>query len=83
MSKVIPLASGQITKADRITVALHQPTDTPAFVLVLWPVKATPIPPVLYAETAARVMKVLAAANVELAASRRRKVVDNEGDDEE
>ena len=82
MSKVIPLASGQITKADRITVELYQPADSPTFVLVRWPVKATPIPPVLYAETAARVMKVLAAANVELAASRRRKVVDDEGEDE-
>jgi hypothetical protein len=51
--------------------------------LIGWPVKATPVPVVLYAETAAKAIRLLARANVVLTARRRRKVVDNKGDDEE
>ena len=37
MSKVTPLASGQINKSDQLEVELHRPADLPAFVLIKWP----------------------------------------------
>jgi hypothetical protein len=66
----LTLAAGQITNSDRLTVELHQPPDTPAFVLIVWPGQPTPVPSVLYTEVAAAAMKVLAEASTVLAAIR-------------
>ena len=37
MSESTELASGRITKFDRLAVVLHQPTDSPPVVLLRWP----------------------------------------------
>jgi hypothetical protein len=39
MSKVTHLASGALTRAgDQLSIELHQPLDSPSFVMVVWPV---------------------------------------------
>ena len=45
MSKVTPLASSQITATDSITVELIEADETPAVVIVSWPVKPTVLHP--------------------------------------
>lgn len=37
----VSLASGQVTRADVLTVELHTPATEPAFVLVVWPTAAS------------------------------------------
>lgn len=74
MSKSITLAAGQITKADHLTVELHQPSDTPAVVLLRWPVAPSVIGPTpkALAAVAASMVRILAAAQGQLAARSKR-----------
>ena len=40
MSQVTHLASGALNRSgDSLTVELHQPLDSPSFVMVVWPAK--------------------------------------------
>jgi hypothetical protein len=68
------LASGQVTQSDQLSIELVTPLGNPPVVRLNWPSKATTLPPEAYAETASRIMRVLARASTELArikASRR------------
>jgi hypothetical protein len=64
------LASGPITRSDDVvTVELHQPLDSPSFVMVFWPAKPSvtaPTPKAL-AALAAAMVRTLAEAQTELA----------------
>jgi hypothetical protein len=63
----VTLASGQITASDTIVVELVTSAHTPPIVLIHWPVKATTVGPAAYADTASKIMRILARANIELA----------------
>jgi hypothetical protein len=71
MSQVTHLASGAITRSgDSLTVELHQPLDSPSFVMVVWPTKPSvtaPTPKAL-AALAAAMVRCVAEAQAELAA---------------
>ena len=71
MSKVTHLAGGQLTRSgDSIRIELHQPADSPSFVMVVWPAKPSvtaPTPKAL-AALAAAMVRTLAEAQTELAA---------------
>jgi hypothetical protein len=65
------LASGPITRSgDTISIELHQPLDSPSFVMVVWPQKSSvtaPTPKAL-AALAAAMVRCLGEAQAELAA---------------
>jgi hypothetical protein len=64
------LASGALTRAgDSLTVELHQPLDSPSFVMVVWPAKSsvTAATPKALAALAAAMVRTLAEAQAELA----------------
>jgi hypothetical protein len=65
------LASGQLNRSgDRLSIELHQPTDSPSFVMVVWPAKPSvtaPTPKALAALTSAMVRRLVEAQS-ELAA---------------
>jgi len=71
MSKVTHLAAGQLNRSgDRLSIELHQPADSPSFVMVVWPAKpsvSAPTPKAL-AALAAAMVRCLAEAQTELAA---------------
>jgi hypothetical protein len=71
MSQVTHFASGAITRSgDSLTVELHQPLDSPSFVMVVWPTKPSvtaPTPKAL-AALAAAMVRCVAEAQAELAA---------------
>ena len=75
MSKSTTLAAGQITKADHLTVELHQSSDTPAVVLLRWPEAPSVIAPNPHALAAAAtaMVRVMAEAQATLAQLRRRR----------
>ena len=58
----IVLASGQVTRADRLSVELVKPTDTPPVILIKWPPLPSVVEPVKLQATVAAIIKVLAAA---------------------
>jgi hypothetical protein len=63
----IVLASGHITRSgDTISIELHQPLDSPSFVMVVWPQKSQSHPAL--AALAAAMVRTLAEAQAELAA---------------
>ena len=68
MSKITELASGQITKSDRIIVVLVEPEGMPSSVIIHWP----DAPSVVnrnsraLAAVAAAIVRVLAAAQTKL-----------------
>jgi hypothetical protein len=69
----LTLASGQITKSDRLTIELVKASDTPAMVLLHWPAAASvcdPNPRAL-AAVAAAMVRVMAEAQATLAQVRR------------
>jgi hypothetical protein len=71
MSQVTHLASGALTRSgDSLTVELHQPLDSPSFVMVVWPQKSsiTAATPKALAALAAAMVRTLAEAQAELAA---------------
>jgi hypothetical protein len=67
-SSPIELASGQVTKADRLAFTLVKPLDTPEAILIIWPLKPTVVEPAKLQATVAAIIKVLAAAQIEYAA---------------
>lgn len=66
---MVLLASGQITRADRLEVELHRPPDSPAVILIRWPTSASvlTVDTRAIAELARAVVRVLAAAQTQLA----------------
>ena len=62
------LAHGKITNADTLTVQLVEPPDMPPVIRLRWPEKPLITTPDAYANVAAGIMQILAAAVVELAA---------------
>ena len=73
MAKVTQLASGQINGADQITVELIEADETPAVVIVTWPVKPTVLHPRRFPDVAAMIARLFAAASAELARINARK----------
>jgi hypothetical protein len=74
MSQVTQLASGQITAVDVLTIELIEADETPAVVIVRWPVKPTVLHPRRFSDTAATIARLFAEASTALArikASRR------------
>jgi hypothetical protein len=68
MSQITQRASGAITAADTITVELIEADETPAVVIVRWPVKPTVLHPRRFPDTAAMVARLFAEAHTALAA---------------
>jgi hypothetical protein len=71
MSKVTELASGLITNADTVTVELIETDQTPAVVIIKWPVKPTVLHPHRFPSAADAAARLFAAAAVRLAQIRR------------
>jgi hypothetical protein len=61
------LAEGDLTENDRLVIELVDPGDTPQLVVVHWPTKATTVRPAAYGGAAAKAMRLLANAEVEMA----------------
>jgi hypothetical protein len=70
----ITLAEGSITHSDHLLVELVDTKDTPKMILIHWPAQPTPVRPEAYADTASKIMRVLAKANVELSRIRARRL---------
>ena len=71
MSQVTELASGALTAVDSITVELVEANETPAVVIVRWPVKPTVMHPHRFPSAAENATRIFAAAVVRLAQIRR------------
>ena len=65
----IVLASGQVTRADRLTIELHQPTDNPPVIMINWPLapSVTDPNPKALASIATSIVRILAEAQARLA----------------
>jgi hypothetical protein len=70
MSKSTTLASGPLNGTDHLTIELVEPPDLPPAILLRWPQKPSICTPDAYANVAAGIMQILAAAVTELAAIR-------------
>jgi hypothetical protein len=70
MSTVTPLASGQFTPSDSITVELVEADETPAVVIVKWPGKPTILHPRRFPDTAALIVRLFSEAHVTLAGTK-------------
>src|SRR5688572_30829783 len=69
MSQVTHLASGALNRSgDTISIDLHQPLDSPSFVMVVWPTRpsVTAATPKALAALAAAMVRTLAEAQAEL-----------------
>jgi hypothetical protein len=62
------LASNQITATDTVTVELIEADETPAVVIVSWPVKPTVLHPRRFPDAAATIARLFAEAHTALAA---------------
>jgi hypothetical protein len=62
MSKVTLLASAQITAVDTLTIELVEADETPAVILIRWPLKATVCHPRRFPDTAAMLARLFAEA---------------------
>jgi hypothetical protein len=70
MSQVTHLGSGALTRSgDVLSIELHQPLDTPAVVMVVWPAKpsVTVATPKALAALASAMVRYMAEAQTELA----------------
>jgi hypothetical protein len=67
MSQITQLASGAITAVDTITIELVEADETPAVVVVRWPVKPTILHPRRFPDVAATIAQLFARAHVVLA----------------
>ena len=67
----ITLAEGDITQNDHLVVEPVDGQETPQVALIHWPVKSTAVRPAAYGDAAAKAMRLLANADVELARLRR------------
>ena len=75
MSKSTILGAAQITAVDHLTIELVEADDSPAVVIVRWPLKASVLHPRRFPDTAAVTVRLFAEAATTLAsikASRRR-----------
>lgn len=73
MSKSTTLGTAQLNGADSITVELIEADETPAVVIVTWPLKPTVLHPRCFPEVAAMVARLFASASTELARINARK----------
>jgi hypothetical protein len=64
------LAVGDISQADRLVVELIQRPDTPDAILIKWPQRPTVTNPRKLTATVAAIVRVLAAAQIEMTARR-------------
>ena len=64
------LAAGDISQADRLVVELIQRLDTPDAILIKWPQRPTVTDLKKLTATVAAIVRVLGAAQIELAARR-------------
>lgn len=64
------LAVGEITQSDRLVVELIQRPDTPDAILIKWPQRPTVTNPRKLTATIAAIVRVLGAAQIEMAARR-------------
>jgi hypothetical protein len=74
MSKITTLGAAQITPSDTLAIELVEADETPAAVIIRWPVKATVCHPRRFPDTATRITRLFAEASTALArikASRR------------
>ena len=79
------LAAGAISHNDGVSVELHLFGDSPPLIHVLWPSRATELSPTpqAIAYLGRNIIQVLAAAQAELIRlGRRRRIADDEGEDE-
>jgi hypothetical protein len=67
MSKVTELASSQITPSDTLAVELVEADETPAVVIIRWPVKPSVVHPRRFPDTAATIARLFAEAHTVLA----------------
>jgi hypothetical protein len=66
MSQVTELATTQINTTAAVTVELVEAEETPAVVIVTWPVKATVLHPRRFPDAAAVIVRIFATASTEL-----------------
>ncbi len=71
MSKLIELASGQLSNSDRLVIVLSQPDDMPQSVIIHWPSAPTVVAADRFTAAGDAAVKIFAAAVVNLAQSRR------------
>ena len=64
------LAVGTVTQSDRLVVELVQRADTPDAILIKWPPRPTVTDPAKLTATIAAIVRVLGAAQIELAGRR-------------
>jgi hypothetical protein len=69
-SSPIVLAAGHIMAADELSIQLVDPAASPSVIMIVWPAKATPVRPDMYADCADKIMRVVARASIELARRR-------------
>jgi hypothetical protein len=67
MSQITELASAAINGANSITIELVEADETPAVVIIRWPVKATVLHPRRFPDTAAMLARLFAEAATTLA----------------
>jgi hypothetical protein len=67
MSQITELVSSQINASDTIVVELVEADETPAVVIVRWPVKTTILHPRRFPDTAAVIARLFAEAATRLA----------------
>jgi hypothetical protein len=71
MSQITELASGVITAVDTVTIELVEADETPAAVIIRWPINACVLHPHRFGVAADVVARTFAAAAVRLAQIRR------------
>jgi hypothetical protein len=71
MSKITELATGPINGTDSLTVELVEADETPAAVIIRWPLKPTVLHPHRFPPAAEAAARIFAAAVVRLAQIRR------------
>ena len=67
MTQSTILSTGTINGADSLTIELVQPDGHPAVVRITWPLQPTVVRPDTFPACAAKTMRVVARASVELA----------------
>jgi hypothetical protein len=73
MSKVTELASSQISAVDTLTIELVEADETPAVVIIRWPVKPSVQHPKRFPDRAAVIARLFAEAATTLASIKARK----------
>jgi hypothetical protein len=64
------LAAGAVSRSDHLAVELVERPDTPTAILIKWPTQPTVTDPAKLTSTVAAIVRVLGAAQIELAARR-------------